>query len=176
MSNQDTRVILVAVDGSRNSLVAAGVGARLGRMLHANLGLVHVLDVPPLKFWARVEDRMKEDIRAQAESMLSKISRRIEGVCDLVPSFYIVEGSPEAELCRLANEQPGVLMVIVGRHGIASEKRSRLALTHSGDLTRKLASQLPVPLLVVPPDVDKLHICTDLAGLTEQVKAPDPTD
>jgi nucleotide-binding universal stress UspA family protein len=175
MSNEDTREILVAVDGSRNSLLAAGVGARLGRMLRAHLGLVHVLDVPPLNFWARVEDRMKEDIRAEAETMLTKISRRIQGVCDLVVNFYIVEGPAEEELCRLANEHPGVLMVIAGRHGVASEKRSRLTLQHSGDLARKLASQLPVPLLVVPPDVDKLHICTDLGGLAEGVPAPDPT-
>jgi nucleotide-binding universal stress UspA family protein len=145
MRGEDYGVILVAVDGSENSLVAAGVGARLATMLHARLGLVHVLDVPPLNFWVRVEDRMKEDIRAQAEQLLTDVSRRIAGACNLTPSFYIVEGSPDAELCRLGREQSDVLMLIAGRYGMASERRSRLARAHSGGLARKLVRQLPVP-------------------------------
>jgi nucleotide-binding universal stress UspA family protein len=80
MSGDDSGIILVAVDGSRNSSVATGVGTGLAAMLRARLGLVHVLDVPPLNSWARVEDRMKEDIRAQAEALLSDVSRRIAGL------------------------------------------------------------------------------------------------
>jgi len=172
MSGEDSGVILVAVDGSRNSLVAAGVGTRLAVMLHARLGLVHVLDVPPLNFWARVEDRMKEDIRSQAEALLTDVSQRIAGACHLTPTFHIVEGPPDVELCRLAKEQPDVLMVIAGRYGVASERRSRLPQAFSGDLARRLVSELPVPFLVIPPDIDEQHICPNLGPLVDRLVPP----
>jgi nucleotide-binding universal stress UspA family protein len=92
MRGEDFGVILAAVDGSENSLVAAGVGARLATMLHARLGLVHVLDVPPLNFWVRVEDRMKEDIRAQAEQLPTDVSRRIARACNLTPASTLSRG------------------------------------------------------------------------------------
>jgi nucleotide-binding universal stress UspA family protein len=136
-------------------------------MLRARLGLVHVLDVPPLNFWARVEDRMKEDIRAQAEALLTDVSQRIARACHLTPTFYIVEGPPDVEVCRLAQEQPDVLMVIAGRYGMASERRSRLPQALSGDLARRLVSQLPVPFLVIPPDIDDQHICPNLGLLVD---------
>jgi len=157
-------VVLVAVDGSENSILAAGVGARLARMLHARLGLLHVLDVPPLNFWAGVESRMKEDIRTQAEANLTAVAQRISRVCNLTPYFCIVEGLPDEEIARVAAEDPGTLMVIVGRNGIAAEKHSNLGMRHQiGGLTHKLARQLPVPLLVIPPDLHPSHICPSLA-------------
>jgi nucleotide-binding universal stress UspA family protein len=168
MNSDSAGVILVAVDGSRNSLMAAGVGTRLATLLQAHLGLVHVLDVPPLNFWTAVENRMKEDIRIQAEQTLTDVSHHIASVCDLVPNFYIVEGSPEEEICRLAEEDPSVLMVVAGRHGVDTEKGSRLTRPHSGGIVSKLAKLSPVPLLLIPPDVDGNHLCSNLANYITQ--------
>lgn len=162
--NTSSGTILVAIDGSHNSLLAAGVGARMAKMLGAHLGLVHVLDVPTLSFWVGVETRMKDDIRAQAERTLTDISARISEVCDIVPEFYIVEGAPELEIVRIAKTDPRVLMVIAGRYGIASEKNSHLRLRRAmGRLTSKLSEQLPVPIMVVPPNIPSTHICSAMA-------------
>lgn len=163
MSKEPSGVILVAVDSSQNALVAAAVGARLANMLHAHLGLVHVLDVPPLNFWTGVENRMKEDIRAQAEQTLTDVSNRISAFCDLMPNFYIVEGPPEEEISRLAKEDPRVLMIVAGRRGIDSEKGSRLARPITGDVVNKLAKLSPVPLLLIPPEVDGSRICPNIS-------------
>jgi nucleotide-binding universal stress UspA family protein len=168
MSGDSTGVILVAVDGSRNSLVAAAAGARLANMLHAHLGLVHVLVVPPLNFWTGVENRMKEDIRAQAEQTLTDVSHRIASFCDLIPNFYIVEGPPEEEICRLAREDPNVLMIVVGRLGVDTEKGSRLTRPDSGGIVNKLAKLSPVPLLLIPPDVESARFCPNLAEFMSQ--------
>ena len=46
-SDEITRTILVAIDGSQNSMLAAGVGARMARMLNSHLGLIHVVDMLP---------------------------------------------------------------------------------------------------------------------------------
>ncbi len=156
--------ILVAIDGSHNSLLAAGVGARMAKLLDAHLGLIHVLDVPTLSFWVSVETRMKDDIRSQAEQTLTDISTRISKACDIMPEFYIVEGAPEQEIVRITKAEPGVFMVVVGRYGVATEKSSHLRIRRSmGRLTSKLSEQLPVPVMVVPPDIPEAQICSAMA-------------
>jgi len=164
MTDAGNGTILVAIDGSDNSLLAAGVGARMARLLNAHLGFIHVLDVPTLSFWVGVEARMKDDIRAQAEARLNEISDRIREVCDIVPEFYIVEGLPEQEILRVVNDSDNALMVVAGRHGVATEKRSHPRWRRAtGRLTAKLSEHLPVPLVVVPPDVPLSHICLAMA-------------
>jgi len=163
---EKTGTILVAIDGSRNSMLAAGVGARMARLLNTRLGLVHVLEMPALGFWVGVDTRMKDDVRDQAEKQLTEISEKMAAVCDVVPEFYILEGLPDVKIAQVANDDPEVIMVVAGRHGIATEKHSHLKLRRaSGRLTNKLAEQLRMPLLVVPPDVPLSHICPVMADM-----------
>ncbi len=167
MSDATTpRLVLAAIDGSRNSVLAAGIAARLSRRLEARLGLIHVLDVPPLNFWVGVETRMKEDIRAHAEATLLHISEQIKAMCNVLPEYHIVEGLPEAEIRRVVAAEPRVVMVVAGRHGVGTERRAALALGRSlGRLSEKLASDLPVPVLIVPPEFIPSDLCPTIQGL-----------
>ncbi|HKK14103.1 MAG TPA: universal stress protein [Gammaproteobacteria bacterium] len=173
MTTTQQGTILVAIDGSRNSLLAAGVGARMARLLDAHLGLIHVLDEPTLSFWVGVETRMKDEIRSQAEVTLSDISDRIRKVCDVVPEFYILEGIPEQEILRTVKQDRDIMMLVLGSHGIATEKRSHLRLRRAvGHLGTRLSEVLPVPLLMVPPDVPESHICSAMAEFREPREHP----
>lgn len=174
MGNKQNGTILVAIDGSRNSMLAAGVGARMARLLDAHLGMIHVLDEPTLSFWVGVETRMKEEIRAQAEATLSDIADRIGKVCDVVPEFYIVEGIPEQEIPRTIKQGENIMMLVLGSHGIATEKRSHLRLRRaSGHLGTRLSEVLTVPLLMVPPDVSESLICSAMAEFREPQMRPE---
>lgn len=161
MSNADTGTILVAIDGSHNAMVAAGVGARLAKLMGVHLGLVHILDVPTLAFWVGVEARMKDDIRDQAEKTLIDISGKISAACGVIPEYYILEGSPEEEILRVVSEDPNILMVVTGRRGLSTEKHSQVRLRRAAaGLGQKLGAHLPVPVLVVPSDISPSHICS----------------
>lgn len=173
MTNNTAGTILVAIDGSRNSMLAAGLGARMAKLMGAHLGLIHVLDVPTLNFWVGVEARMKEDIRAQAEATLTDISEKITASCGIVPEYYIVEGLPEMEIQKVVNNDPSILMVVSGRFGVATEKHTRLTVRRTmGRLTEKLSTLLPVPVLVVPDDIPVSHICAAMADLRPQPENP----
>lgn len=156
-----TGTLLVAIDGSQNSKVAAGVGARLAGLLHAHLGLIHVLDVPAFSFWVSVESHMKEEIRTEAEATLGAISEQISKFCQVVPEFYIVEGLPEVEIPRAVSEDPNIMMVVLGSRGIATETKAAQILSrrHIGRLAGRLVEVLPIPVLVVPPDVTPSLMC-----------------
>ena len=54
-------------------------------------------------------------------------------------------------------------MVVTGRDGVGSEKKTELLRERAGDhLGAKLVDMLPVPVLQVPPDVSKSMICESL--------------
>jgi nucleotide-binding universal stress UspA family protein len=171
MSTTDGRkTILAAIDGSINSYLAAGYAALLARQLNAHLGLVHVLDVPALSFWSGIEERMKSDIRAEAERTLTDISERIREACEVTPEFYLVEGIPEEEIIKVVKASPEIAMVVLGRRGIAHEKRSHLSPGRPwGALPVKLAEHLPIPVVIVPPDISASGICPALADFGKTV-------
>jgi nucleotide-binding universal stress UspA family protein len=155
--------VLVAIDGSRNSIMAAGVGSRMAQLLGMHVGLLNVLDVPVLSFWVGVEARLKDDIRVQAEAMLADISEKIRLSCDVEPKFYIADGEPADEIRKVVRAHPEIIMVVTGRDGVGSEKKTELLRDRAGDhLGAKLADMLPVPVLVVPPDVSRSMICESL--------------
>jgi nucleotide-binding universal stress UspA family protein len=161
-----TRTIIAAIDGSINSYLAAGYAALLANQLNTHLGLVHVLDMPAFSFWSGVEERLKTDIRAEAERKLTDITNRIREQCDVTPEFYLLEGAAENEILKIVTDDPGITMVVIGRCGIAHEKRSHLGLGRaSGSLPIRLAERLPIPVVTVPPDIDLTGICPALADI-----------
>lgn len=161
--------ILVAIDSSHNSMLAAGVGARMARLLNAHLGLIHVLGVPEQSFWGGVEARMKDEIRTEAERRLTEITEKMHSVCEILPEFFIVEGLPPEEIAKVVANDPSIIMVIAGRQGVAAEKHARLRLGRAtGRVTAKLPELLKVPLLVVPPDIPLSHICPAMAEMQTQ--------
>ena len=171
-NNENPGTVLVAIDSSRNSMLAAGVGARMARLLNAHLGLIHVLGLPEQSFWSGVEARMKDEIRAEAERRLTKLSDKMHSVCDILPEFYIMEGLPDEVIPKVVAEDPSIIMVIAGRQGVASEKHSHLRLRRAtGRVTAKLSELLVVPLLVVPPDIPLSHICPAMAEMDAQASS-----
>ena len=159
IDTNDNGTILVAIDGSQSSYVAAGVAAQLARSLGAHLGMIHVLDAPMRGFWAGVEDRIQDDIRVQAESTLGAIADRIRESCSVMPEFYIVEGVPDEEIMKAVKEDPRIMMVVAGSQGLATESKSQLRLRQgAGKLAAKLSDRLPVPR-----NIDVSHICSAMA-------------
>jgi nucleotide-binding universal stress UspA family protein len=158
-------LILAGVDGSQNSLVAAGAAARLATTLGTRLGLVHVLDEPVMGFWGGLHERMSEEVRDEAESELTDVARRVQDACGVMPQIFIETGVPEEAIMRVASEEPGVVMVAVGRHGLNAEHHARLVIPRSGHVARYLAGHLSVPVLCVPPDVASSQICEALDRL-----------
>jgi nucleotide-binding universal stress UspA family protein len=170
MTTSGKGTVLIAVDGSRNSIAAAGVGARMAQLLGMHVGLLHVLNVPVFfSFWVGVEARLKDDVRAQAEATLTEISERIRRTCNVLPEFYIVDGDPVEEIEKLVRADPSIVMVVTGREGMGSERRSELVRDRAGDhLGAKLADRLSVPVLLVPREAPKSMICEALNELVRQ--------
>ncbi|MEJ2346969.1 MAG: universal stress protein [Gammaproteobacteria bacterium] len=164
MTKPDNGRVLIAVDGSRNSMIAAGVGARMAQLLGMRVGLVHVLDIPVVSFWVGVETRLKDDIRAQAKATLTDVSEMIQRTCHVTPEVLIFDGETADEIEKFVRANPDIVMVVTGCNGVGSEKRTELM--HDGashHLGARLASRLPVAVVLVPPDAPESMICKALS-------------
>lgn len=161
----DDPLILAGVDGSQNSLMAAGAAARMAGLLRARLGLVHVLDEPVMGYWGGLHERMLEEVRAEAETTLTDVAARVNDTCGITPEIFIETGLPEDAITRVAAAEAGVMMVVVGRHGLNTEHHAHLVNPKIGHVADYLAARLSVPLLCVPPDVAASQVCEAIERL-----------
>lgn len=163
-------VILAAVDGSENALVAAGVAARFAQLLGGRMGLVTALQIAgdSLAFGGGLlvgdlKNRLLEEARTAAEDNMRGVAERLQEQCRIsMPEFFLREGSPEHEIPKLVQENPDVAMVIVGKQGYGTESRPRGLPHFLGGLGGKLSAALPVPVLIVPPDIHPELLCAQL--------------
>ncbi|MEJ2676072.1 MAG: universal stress protein [Acidihalobacter sp.] len=80
-------------------------------------------------------------------------------VCGMTPEIFIESGLPDDVIPQVAAREPGVMMVIVGRHGLDGEHHARLLNPRTGHIAAHLAGHLSVPVMCVPPDVASSQIC-----------------
>ncbi|HKJ87448.1 MAG TPA: universal stress protein, partial [Gammaproteobacteria bacterium] len=132
------RKILVCVDGSDNSRVAAAFAARLARLTGAHLSLLHVLHLPTFSHWANIKAQMKRDIREEAEGMVADIAKGVEESCGIVPEFFILEGLPRERIVDTVREDRAIRMVVVGASGEQGPRRSAVI----GSLARLTGAHL----------------------------------
>ncbi len=158
-------VILAAIDGSQNSLLAAGLAARLASLLGTHLGLIHVLDEPVVGFWGGLAARMKSDIRQQAEATLTTFAQKVTASCGVVPEFFIEDGLPEDVIPLVVEARAGAMMLVLGRIGLDGERRAHLRQRTIGHVTDKLLHHLDIPVLIVPADIDPSQICEAAGAL-----------
>ncbi|WP_414039780.1 universal stress protein [Acidithiobacillus sp. M4-SHS-6] len=165
MSDQ---VILTAIDGSQNALVAAAVAACFSRLLGMHLGLVTALHMAsdPLGFGGGLFDlthRLLAEARQEAECNLRAVAERIATHCGIrLPEYFLLEGAPEQEIPRLVQSDPEISMVVLGQRGFGTESKPK-GLPHLlGGLGAKLSMTLSVPVLLVPPDTNPDLLCASV--------------
>jgi nucleotide-binding universal stress UspA family protein len=146
--------VLCPVDLSDTSRHALDHGFAFARWYRARLTVLHVLNVPlpatpaigapadlsglpPL----RPED-VAEDIRR-----FSGLTNRADPTAEVV----VLEGSPVREILRQAEEMPADLLVM-GTHG-----RSGFEALFLGSVTEKVLRSTRVPVLTVPPAVERVE-------------------
>lgn len=159
------RKILACVDGSENSRVAAAFAARLARLTGAHLSLLHVLHLPTFSHWANIKAQMRREIREQAENMVADVAKGVEESCGIMPEFFIVEGLPREKIIETARDDRAIRMVVVGASGEQGHRRSVVAGSLARHLGDRLTSDLPCPLLVVPPNMEEDELCAGIDAL-----------
>jgi nucleotide-binding universal stress UspA family protein len=143
--------ILAAVDDSPRAALAVRATAWLASALDASVVLTHVFDplsvsVPPSKtvtLAATTDAALEDAARAHVRQALATHAESLEGIDH---SLVLAEGTPVAELLRIAGEHDARLIVT------APTAPSRLDLLLGGSTTGELVVKSPCPVVAVPDD------------------------
>jgi len=133
--------ILVAVDGSADSLATVRLADALARATSSQLELVHVLELEAAHFPVEHRDTRSRyaEQSERAEQVLAQAQAQIES-----QAVKRIEHGGPAERLRIMAEDPEVTMVVVGARGHHSILRSLL-----GSVSQRLVSSCPKTVVVV---------------------------
>jgi nucleotide-binding universal stress UspA family protein len=136
--------ILVAVDGSPQSLNGVREGATLAKAISAKLELVNVL--PPIflapSVYAETIQKLEEGNRQNAEAILQR-AQKIAAELGVESEKVMVTGAPAEALADLA-QADRVWGVVIGAKGHSAVSRVLL-----GSVTDRLVHICSKPVLVV---------------------------
>lgn len=137
--------ILVATDGSQDSVLAVRRAAEMARTSGAELHVVHVVPVTqPYHLFAEDDEgpSLYEEDTQEARKLLDKQTRMIEEAGGRVARAHLRVGEPDAEVISLG-EEIGASMIVVGSRGGGR-------LRHPiGSVSSSIAAHAHCPVLVV---------------------------
>jgi nucleotide-binding universal stress UspA family protein len=147
--------ILCPIDLSETSRHALDHAFAFGRWYEARVTVLHVLNVPlPVMPPTGIPEGLSGIPPLHPNDVIEEV-RRFSGVTNSVDGsradVVVVEGSPVREILRQAEQMPADLLVM-GTHG-----RSGFEALFLGSVTEKVLRSTHVPVLTVPPAVERVE-------------------
>lgn len=147
------RVFLVVVDESPELANALRYACRRAKRTGGRVALLYVMEPPESQQWGAVVDLMRQEARQQAEDVMARYAEAVSSQTGQPPTIHIREGKSRDELLKLIAEDRSISVLV-------------LAAAKSGEgpgplvtaLTGKLASQLRIPLTIVPGALSEAEI------------------
>lgn len=179
----EKRHILIAVDGSQQSLNATSYVAKICQSANLRVTLMHVLSTAPETFWdlEKVEyfeaetrghsARWKEERSEGAQTFLAKAKRSLvkAGVAENVVRVILQEREVGIARDILAQSAHGYDAVVVGRRGLSEFQGPYL-----GSVSQKIVEGIKkVPVWVVGGDIRGKKILLALDGSENSLRAVD---
>ena len=140
--------ILVPIDGSEHSLLAAEYGASLARACGSEMILLHVIPDPGASFLfppnkdGETSEQLVRKHRKQLKKIIEKIQNQLSAY-NVILKTMIFTGDPAFEICRIA-ELSDVDLIVLGSRGLSEIKEYFL-----GSVSMRVVRRARRPVLVV---------------------------
>ena len=151
------RIFLVVVDDSPELKPALHYACLRARRTGGRVALLAVIEPGDSQQWLAVEDLMREEQRAEAETLLVRTAEEVHSWSGQVAVFYLREGLVRDELLKLIEEDLSISILVLG--AATGPEGPGPLVTH---LVNKVAGRLRVPVTIVPGALDDAQ----LAALT----------
>ncbi len=143
MTDNKYKRVLIAVDCDPTSEKIAEAGLDLAKRLHAEIAILTVVDTSLLLGSEGLTAHEARSIaKTAAAENLNALVANIFGHHNI--SRYIMEGSAEAQILKVAKEWPADILV-VGTHG-----RKGLARMILGSVAERVIKNSNIPVIVIP--------------------------
>ena len=144
-ADEKDRIFLVVVDATTEMQVALRFACRRARHTGGRVALLFVMEPADFQHWMAVEERMREERRAEAEQVLQGLAAEAKELTGKLPVLHVREGDPIDVIEALIEEEPGIAILVLGA---GTGKKGPGPLVSS--LAGKLSGKFPIPITVVP--------------------------
>ena len=141
----DGGVYLVVADETPEFIVALRYAAGLARANRGHIAILQVINIDDFQHWGSVEERMRRELREQAEKFVWNTAKAVNDLNGMLPAIYVEEGERNEVLLTVINREDNVKMLVLGA-GTQSGGPGALVSHFTG----KGLAKLRVPVLVVP--------------------------
>lgn len=136
---------LVVADGSAEFLVAELYAAGLAKAHGAHPAIVRVIEPQDFMHWGGIENKMKAEMREEAERAVWEAARTMGEMTGVIPSIYIEEGEKAAVLEKIISGDSEIRMLILAGDTSGSNPGPLTSY-----FTSKGLAKLRVPVLIIP--------------------------
>ncbi len=138
-------VFLVVVDDTHEYVNAVDYASDFANAEGGYVALLNVMQEAFVHGWKNVEQRMKKDMRSQAEQMIWDAAGRVIENTGKMPMVCIEEGDPSDTIIKTLEENRNIVALVLASSPNTSSP-GPLVTYFSG----KGLAKLPVPLMVIP--------------------------
>jgi nucleotide-binding universal stress UspA family protein len=143
--HKSNRIFLVVVDSTEEMSVALRFAARRAANTNGRVALLYVMEPADFQHWMAVEEKMREERRAEAEHALQVLAADVNALTGGMPIIYLREGKASDLIVKLVEEEPDISILVLGA-GTGKKGPGPLVASLAGNLSGKF----PIPITVVP--------------------------
>jgi len=150
------RVFLVVVDDTPEQVAALRYASRRARSTGGQVALLRVIEPAEFQQFAAIGALMRDEARAEAETLLTRLAAEIEALSGDIPALYVREGDPRDEVIRLIADEPSISQLVLAADPGPSGPGPLVTA-----LTGRYVGRLRVPVTIVPgsltdPQIDQI--------------------
>lgn len=139
------RLFLCVVDSTEECRNAIYFAARRTLRAAGRLALLYVMEPAEFQHWMAVEEKMREEARAEAEGFLQQYASQVQKWTGEMPTLYLREGKPAETILSLIAEEPRIAILVLGA---GTDKKGPGPLVSS--IGGKMSGRFPIPITIVP--------------------------
>lgn len=139
------RQFLVVVDDTPECRKALRFAWRRAQRTGAGVTLLRVIDPVDFQHWLAVEERMREEARDEAETLLKSLAGEVQQQSEILPELVVREGPISDVVMKLVEEDATIRILVLGA-GTGSDGPGPLV----SQLAGKMSGAMRVPVTVVP--------------------------
>ena len=154
--DQPERVFLVVVDGSSEWQSALRLACRRAAQISGRLALLHIMEPLEFQHWIAVEEKMRQEVREEAEARLATIADEVHVLIGSHPVIHIRDGSPIDELMKLIDEDRSISTLVLAARGGSDGPGPLIHHVTGKGMARMRVPVTIVPALLSEADIDAL--------------------
>lgn len=145
----DGGVYLVVADETEEFPVALRYAARLADASRGHVAILYVMALQEFQHWGNIEQRMRAELREQAEKLVWNVAKNINDINGQVPAIYLEEGDLHSVLIDVINRDTEIKMLLLA--GTTGNSGPGPLVSY---FTGKGLGKLRVPVAIVPSHLE----------------------